>query len=721
MKARTLTVLVVFASLALPGRARADDDDLDALLNEKVVTGASSVAETTRDAPATSTVITGDELRTYGARTLAEAIDMLSLGAMTAQASDSGEIGARGVLIAHSGGQHFLLLINGQRANDILFGSAIVSRASGIPLEIVDHVEIILGPGSVLYGSNAMLGVINVVTKPAKDFSGARVGIESDLFTSVRPWAGGGTPFKLFGVEGEATGEVEYFRQWGPRLSYDPVYGGLDPTTGQPIRYTSGPQGTGVWGGTESDAQQRIEAGSMLGRVSLGKFALSLGLASNRAPVGSAGGDFDSDTHSRTGVVRANLAYEDLWTPALRMKAHAYVNLQDSTSTLYYSRAPDCALAAGTCQIDVLGESATRGLEVTPSIDWFRNGKFVTTLGAEGVSRGARTILNTYDASNLRPVADSTGMFNRDDMAFAAYAQQTWNPVRWFGLNVGGRLDYDPRFAPVSSPRVAIRVDPWHGGTLKLIYSEAFRAPSFFESYFGHPLSPAADSLRPERERSLEASIEQRFAAQRLLFGAFATNWTDLIQYYQFSAEESAAWVAEGKSTIPPSYQYRNINSVNNWGVNAAFSGSQLSRALEYGVNVTAAIARITDDQEAPDPLTVSPSLFGNAHVAYHLPGLLPTLALAVSGQGRRPVEDAFSSSFTSYLYSPVQVVVRGTVTGPVPHAPGLSYRLTAFYSSTDREPFLAGPVVSPSAQYRSPALVPIDRARVTVGLQYEF
>jgi outer membrane receptor for ferrienterochelin and colicins len=721
MKARTLTVLVVFASLALPRGARADDEELEALLNERVVTGASNVAETTRDAPATSTVITGEELHKYGARTLGEGIDMLALGAMTAQGSDSGEVGARGVMIGHSSGQHFLLLINGQRANDVLYGGQSVGRTSGIPLEIVDHIEIILGPGSVLYGSNAMLGVINVVTKTAKDFSGGRVGIESDVFTSARPWAGGGTPFELFGVKGEASGEIEYFRQWGPSLYYTPVYGGVDPSTGKPIRYTSAPDGTGVWGGAESNAQQRTEAGSMLGRISLGKFELSLDLTSNRAPLGSAAADFGSDTHSQSRTLLANLAYEALWTPTLRMKAHAYLNAADSANYIYYSRAPDCVLTSGTCQIDQLGESTASGFEVTPSLDWFRNGKFVTTLGADATSRNARSILNTYDAGNMRPVADSTGIFDRRDLTLAGYVQQTWNPVKWFGLNGGGRLDYDPRFAPVFSPRVALRVDPWHGGTLKLIYSEAFRAPSFFESYFNHPLSPASDNLRPERERSLEASIEQRFAAQRLLFGAFATNWTDLIEYYQFSAQESAAWVAEGKSAIPPAYQYRNIDSVNNWGLNAAFSGSQLSRALEYGVNVTAAIARITDGGEAPDPLTVSPSLFGNAHVAYHLPGSLPTLALAVSGQGRRPVEGAFTSGFTPYPYSPVQVVLRGTVTGQVPHAPGLSYRLTAFYSSTDREPFLAGPVVGPSAQNRSPALVPIDRARVTVGLQYEF
>jgi outer membrane receptor protein involved in Fe transport len=61
---------------------------------------------------------------------------------------------------------------------------------------MIDHIEVILGPGSVLYGAQAMLGVINVVTKRAKDFTGARVVAEGEA--SLAPNKPGGPPAPSF-------------------------------------------------------------------------------------------------------------------------------------------------------------------------------------------------------------------------------------------------------------------------------------------------------------------------------------------------------------------------------------------------------------------------------------------------------------------------------------------------------------------------------------------
>ncbi len=722
MKAsRPLAPLCVAVLCAWTSRASADDQDLDGLLNESVVTAASSSAETGRDAPATSTVITGESLRRYGARSIAEAMDMLALGTMSAQSPSGGEMGARGVAIPRSNSNGFLLLINGQRANDPQNGGAGFDRTSGIPLEIVDHIEVILGPGSVLYGSNAMLGVVNVITKDGKAFEGAHVGVEADAFTAIRPWAGYGTTFKLFGLEGSAAAEAEYFHQWGPALYYQPIYGGIDPVTGQPVRYTSAAQGTGVWGGASSSNPSLLDSPSFLGRLRLGKFELGFKAQSALGPGGSAEGDFNSETRTRSRGLLGNLTYESQLTPVVRLKAHVYLNASDNLTNLYVSRNPDCPAVGTTCRINVLGEGTSRGIEATPTFDWLKNGTFVTLVGADATWRTGRSLVNEYNNANGQPVTTSTGLFDRQDIAVAAYAQQTWDPARWFGVNAGARLDYDPRFSPVVSPRLAAHVEPWKGGTLKAIYAEAFRAPSFYEDYFSHPLEPAAPNLQPEHERSVEASIEQRFAAQRVLFGVFATQWTDLIDLYEYTAAEAAAYVQSGQGLVPPTYQYRNLNAVRNWGLNASFEGSMFSRTLEYGVNVTGTIARLTDNDGETAPLEVAPRLFGNAHVAYVLPGNLPTIAFAASAQGPRAVENAFDSGFTPIPYAPAQVVLHGTLTGPIPIVRGLSYRLTGFYSTANREPFLAGPSVAPSSAYTAPSLQPIDRARLTIGLTYEF
>ena len=154
------------------------DDELDALLSEEVITTASRSEESSRTAPGISTSITADQLRTYGLRTIAEAIDFIALGVSTSGRNQHGaavELGSRGVLLTGDTGNHFLLMVDGHAVNEISFGTARFDRGAGIPMEAVDHIEVTVGPGAVLYGNNAMLGVINVILKPGSNLDGGYV------------------------------------------------------------------------------------------------------------------------------------------------------------------------------------------------------------------------------------------------------------------------------------------------------------------------------------------------------------------------------------------------------------------------------------------------------------------------------------------------------------------------------------------------------------------
>ena len=91
------------------------------------------------------------------------------------------DIGSRGVLMAGDHGNHILLLVNGHAVNEPLYGSAQFGRGHGVPFEMIDHLEVVIGPGSVLYGSSAMFGVINVITKRAKDFAGTHIIGETEV------------------------------------------------------------------------------------------------------------------------------------------------------------------------------------------------------------------------------------------------------------------------------------------------------------------------------------------------------------------------------------------------------------------------------------------------------------------------------------------------------------------------------------------------------------
>ena len=218
---KSCLALLVPAALSLWGiSARAQDtSELEGLLEESVVSTASKAAEVTSTAPATSVSISAEELRRYGIRTIDEAINYLAMGMQIEKSDYAPDIGARGVLLAGDAGAHVLLLIDGHAVNEQWGAVAYFDRGAGIPLEMVDHIEIVLGPGSVLYGSNAMLGTVNVVTKWGKDFSGAHLIVESELPINLRGALGYGRQFQLLGQNAELVFELEHFVQKGDRKS----------------------------------------------------------------------------------------------------------------------------------------------------------------------------------------------------------------------------------------------------------------------------------------------------------------------------------------------------------------------------------------------------------------------------------------------------------------------------------------------------------------------
>src|SRR5947208_11072250 len=93
-----------------------------------------------------------------------------------------------------------LLLVNGHRVNDNLTDGAFIETAFILDIDLIDRVEIIRGPGSVLYGNNAFFGVINVITRRGKQLNGAEV---SGEYATYDTFKGRLTYGKLFtnGVE----------------------------------------------------------------------------------------------------------------------------------------------------------------------------------------------------------------------------------------------------------------------------------------------------------------------------------------------------------------------------------------------------------------------------------------------------------------------------------------------------------------------------------------
>jgi outer membrane receptor protein involved in Fe transport len=726
-------------AVTVSASARADDtSDLQNLLSETVVVGASKSAEKGSTAPAVTTTLTADDIRRYGMRSIDEAIDFLSLGSFTANTLRAPEVGSRGVAIANDQGNHFLLLVDGHAVNEALYGSARFGRGAGIPMEIVDRIEIILGPGSVLYGSSAMLGVVNVVTKPARDFAGTHIIAETEVAKSYRASAGGGYEFELFRERAALTFQLEYFRSDGPTFDVGRQYQGINNYDGRPWAFKPGDH-TGYWGGTASNSLY-AEVPSGLLTFRLKNFELRLHARSYKraAPYNQ---DFvwpdsnfdDPQNFERDRAIFGDARYKIPLSAVAEIQTRLYGDSFDYQRFANASAAgPTCNFNVETCRKVASGVSRWVGTEISASFDWLKNGSAVTLIGFDGRLRFVGSQVDMLEAGSNRALASTDSVLRVHDKVFGAYLQQTWSPALWLNLNAGARLDYDQRFGSRVSPRFAASLPLWHGGTLKGIYSEAFRAPSWQESASAVETQLPAENLKPETVRSVEGAVDQRLGSHRLLFGVFRSWWHDLVELHRLSGDEIqnaqiAGWLPLFLSTAPT--QYRNVSSIDNYGFNAGYEGT--FGRFRYGLNGTGAIARRGEAGGADSPIVVAPQLFGNARVAYDLGEGLPTLALAGHYKGTRRADRA--AAFSPAPYAPAFVELRLTVTGQVPAIKGLTYRASANYSFADRGPYVIGPsqqqfettrdttTGAPILMVRTPELIPIERFRAAVGLQYDF
>jgi hypothetical protein len=367
------------------------------------------------------------------------------------------------------------------------------------------------------------------------------------------------------------------------------------------------------------------------------------------------------------------------------------------------------------------------GSELQGSFNWTRDGKFTTLLGVDGRLRHVQGRYEVSDFTNETkgtPLFPLVQPFERQGSTIASYLQMVWQPAAVFGLNAGARLDYDPRFDPVVSPRVAATTKPWRDGTLKAVYSEAFRAPSYIESATFGPIQLPAKELTPETVRSIEGTVEQRFGSQRILFGAFRSWWTNMIGQHVLTAEEKAAAVADGSLDLGVSAgvvtQYRNTATIDNYGFNTSYEGSVAEGRLRYGVNLTAAVGRRVTNGVS-EQLPMVPRLFGNLHLSYDLQGGWPIVAFATHVAGERIADRAYDGGWSKFPVAAPQGQLRGTISGPVPVLKGLSYRLSANYTVGKHGPYVVGFNQGGTTNVDVPELVPVDTFRATVGLQYDF
>ena len=719
----------MLGALGTASPAHAEDEGLDALLDEHVVTGASKADELAKVAPATTSVITAEDMNRYGIRSDSSRGDRFSgHGPRYPNSLHSVEVGGRGVLLTSDFGNHVLLVVDGHVFNEPWGGTAYFEQGAGIPIEMIDHIELVLGPGSVLYGGNAMIGVINVVTKRGAAFNGLHLVAAGGLspeqgrngnFTSFAPGDLGGSyrlgaslgqQLPFLGPNAEIDAGVELYAQNGPSFR-NGVRRSSTTTTGTPRNF--GPRTPpGVWGGRIRDQYSTLVP-TFYSRMQVGDLAIMFRTELYRRGTPVQGfdqqnTDFDEPrSWERDRWISLDVQYQKRVSQKLSLSFRGYGDAYDYYQQTYNTDSTVCAVpTTGPCLFTGKGHSRWLGSEIQASFDWTGEDRYSTLVGLNGTVRDVGGETDSVEA-NTGALLDATGKKSVVEVVKAAYLQQRLSPTKIPTLQRRRALRRRSRAAaPGSRPARRSRSTCGMAEVLKLIYAEAFRPPTFFEALYSVASTKSNPSIKSEYVRGAEATFEQRFGRNKLLFGVFRTQWSDMLAI----------------ETLPSGVsQYQNVSEINNYGYNARLEG--VVGALRYGASIVGAYTRREPDDQ---PLPVAPQIFGNARLAYALPGSLPVVALATTSVGEPTPPTAFwtatsrhrrthlpSAEIRLTLSQPGSARCRASRTG----VSGTSYTTGSVV------PYVAGPIQAydPAATARGPAeLTPVVKLLVFATLRYD-
>ncbi len=146
-------------------------DELFALIMNKNVSSASKEEESSFTSPLSSTVITREEMRTYGVSTIEEALRLVPGMIVTEKTNGVYDIQMRGLnnipnnnMLLYTENSNTLVMVDGRPVHDYTMG-AVMLEMLPIDIEDVNRIEVVRGATSALYGANAVQGVINIITE----------------------------------------------------------------------------------------------------------------------------------------------------------------------------------------------------------------------------------------------------------------------------------------------------------------------------------------------------------------------------------------------------------------------------------------------------------------------------------------------------------------------------------------------------------------------------
>ncbi len=439
---------------------------------------ASLYTQTLKEAPARVTVISRQDIRQGGYRTLAEALSNVSGFYVTGDGVDT-FVGVRGFSLLGDYNTRILVLLNGHPLTDNVYGAMYMFGENfGVPMDLVERIEIVRGPTSALYGSNGVFATINIFTRAPVDAPAGFASVEfgaagaKKAVVAGSAYLGRGANLLLSASGISASGRTAFVENdlnpaasaWARRLDAARGYHGFAQLT---------------WGGWSVTAK----LGTHETTDDAGWFGAVVG---------------DPRTESRDG----HSFIEAAW----RRPAGAASEITWRFSYDQYRFDGSYAFpeddGGGGLTLDVArGDWASSRFTVRTPVPVLGD----LIVGAEGRA-DLRTLQREYRAVEPdNPLLDA----RRRNAAFGIFAQQQialspkWNFV--FGV----RGDNSRLYRGSVTPRAAVVYTHSPSMTIKYLYGKAFRDPSAYERFY-----VPSPWLEPERARTYELVVEKSFGTR---------------------------------------------------------------------------------------------------------------------------------------------------------------------------------------------------------------
>lgn len=482
---------------------------------------ASGTAKALSHSAAVTSVITAEQISSMGATDLHEVLETIPGIHVTIQAiTNDYNYSMRG--IRNDTNAEVLLMLNGTRFSVPYQGTHMSGMI--IPVENIQRVEVIRGPGSALYGADAFAGVINIVTKKAGDIDGVTIGSRGGNADTKSTW-------------GQYGGE---WQSWDIAASLQYNHNGVDPDriigadalTGTPFSLAPGPMQTQNerWNGHLNLQRQHWD---------LGFWAFNETDTGLRA---GTSGALDNKGHLNGSNYLADIRYsteDDIEDWELQVHASLLHTVNDIS---VYNVPPGSVLPIGITgnvnPVYPLGLVAfPDGMRFLTTIK-----NTVPTFEFTGIYKGISNHLlrlvagfryeelNVTEARNFGVgvlngaslPAIAGGLQNVTGTPFAFIGdhhrnissmavQDEWQISPDWHLTLGLRYDYYSDFGSTWNPRAALVWDVTPELTTKLLFGRAYRAPSFLEQYQKNsPTFVGNPALRPETISTTELAFDYR-------------------------------------------------------------------------------------------------------------------------------------------------------------------------------------------------------------------